>query len=700
MTNEIDALLARIDDPALRRDLKAQFDRLRQKRQFGLVFEEHLPERVLLPQHQIRRGTKAVPRDDENAEPRVVTAVANGIATMSAGDGEVVEMPTEALLAIAEFGEPIFPGLKRLGSIDRGGDKPAHVVIKGENHHALEALQFTHAGKIDCIYIDPPYNSGARDWKYNNNYVDGDDAYRHSKWLAMMQRRLLLAKDLLKPDESVLIVTIDEKEYLRLGMLLEQLFPEAQIQMCSTLINPAGGARSGAFGRNDEYLFFVMFGEAAPQRLKLPREWVSGRGRTHTGNIRWDLLRRSGRNNAARSDRPALFYPLYIDPTIPKIAEIGEPLPAEAHSAEPRGDLVALLPIRRDGSEGNWQASPATLQKRLDQGRVRVTGSAEKGFTVSVLKDGEYKKILRGEFQLTGHRPDGSIVVDDIETDQVFTVPSTQWRITGHDSTQYGTRLLDQFLPGREFPFPKSLYAVEDAIRFFLADKPDGVLLDFFVGSGTTIHALMRLNRQYGGTRKGIAVTNNEVSARDAQSLQARGLRPGDTEWEQHGIFENVTRPRIEAAITGTTPDGEPVRGDYKFTDEYPMAEGFEEKVEFAELTYLDAEDIELDMAFTGIAPLLWMRAGSRGPMIGERTDADGSPMPYAATDYYAVLFDPDQWRLFVEELPDSVTTVFVVTDSASVFAGVASELPDALDVVRLYENYLTTFAINRGGRQ
>ncbi len=84
----------------------------------------------------------------------------------------------------------MLPGFRHLGSVERGGDKPYHVVINGENHHALEALRFTHAGKVDCIYIDPPYNTGARDWKYNNDYVDDNDAYRHSKWLAFMERRL------------------------------------------------------------------------------------------------------------------------------------------------------------------------------------------------------------------------------------------------------------------------------------------------------------------------------------------------------------------------------------------------------------------------------------------------------------------------------------------------------------------------------
>ncbi len=157
-------------------------------------------------------------------------------------------------MVISDFGEPVLPGFRTSASVERGGDKPYHVVINGENHHALEALRFTHAGKVDCIYIDPPYNSGARDWKYNNDYVDDTDAYRHSKWLAFMERRLKLAKELLNPDDSVLIVTIDEKEYLRLGMLLR-----ADVSRSPTpddhrhLINPKGAGKTEGSRRVDEY---------------------------------------------------------------------------------------------------------------------------------------------------------------------------------------------------------------------------------------------------------------------------------------------------------------------------------------------------------------------------------------------------------------------------------------------------------------
>jgi len=314
-----------------------------------------------------------------------------------------------------------------------------------------------------------------------------------------------------------------------------------------------------------------------------------------------------------------------------------------------------------------------------------------------VLKSGEYQKIVRGEFEVTGRRPDGSLVVADVDTDFVLTIPSTQWRVSGHDSTQYGTRMVNELLAGRRFPFPKSLYAVEDAIRFFVADKSDAKVLDFFGGSGTTTHAVARLNRQDGGRRQSIVVTNNEVSAAEADALRKRGHRPGDPEWEVLGIFEHITRPRITAAITGRTPDGERVKGDYKFTDEFPMTEGFEENVEFVELTYQDPDDVELDLAFEAVAPLLWLRAGATGLVIDECLDSAGRRKPYAWTERYGVLFNPDRWRGFVEKLPATATTVFVVTDSQATFAGVAAELPDHLDVVRLYENYLTSFRINEG---
>ena len=603
----------------------------------------------------------------------------------------------EDLVVIAEFRDPIYPGLVSTGKVERGGDSPFHTVINAENYHALQVLLYTHEGKVDAIYIDPPYNTGARDWKYNNDYVDGDDAYRHSKWLAMMERRLKLAKRLLNPEGSVLIVTIDEKEYLRLGLLLEQLFPmgsTTRIQMVSTNVNPAAASRAGAFGRSDEYIFFVMIG-MSPVRLLLDRHWVSAKGRTHRGKPRWDLLRRSG-SNASRGHSPGCFYPIHVDTQKPSIVLVGEPLRQGLSEPSVVAGTTAVLPIRRDGSEGTWMMSPSELRSRISQGRVRLSVSSKGKIVIYYLADGEFAKIKAGEFQVDGYAADGSMTFPAPsvqELSSVLAVPGTQWRIPSHDSTQYGTRLLSRFVPGRKFPFPKSLYAVEDTLRFFLKEERNAVVLDFFAGSGTTAHAVGRLNRQDGGNRQSISITNNEVSPNEAKELQRSGYRPGDMEWEAVGVFEHIARPRIEAAITGRTQDGTPVNGDYKFTDEFPMADGLEANVEFFTMTYEAPRPVAHNRAFEAIAPLLWLRAGSQGRRIEKaRPDFD-------VADTYAVLFDLDASQGFLDGVAEaaSVRIAFIVTDDDRGFQMVCGELSARVEAVRLYESYLTNFTINTG---
>ena len=699
MADELDALLERVPDVGLRSELKDHIERLRRRRQFGLVYESHLPERVRLPDHPIRRGSRVVRRAAPPKEaPQEVLRVKGAQVVLDAGDGSTEEASRDELVVVSEFGDPIYPGLKRLGSIERGGDKPAHLVIEGENYHALEALRFSHAGKIDCIYIDPPYNTGARDWKYDNDYVDAEDAYRHSKWLAFMERRLRLAKELLNPDNSVLIVTIDEREYLRLGLLLEQTYSEARIQMVSSVINPKGATRSSAFARTDEYIFFVMLGVASPLPLPIGTEWKVAEDK-RSARLRWAELLRSG-SHTQRDDRPNQFYPVFVRNTAsgPTFDSIGEPYYGVRRDeiGAPAG-CVAVWPIRSDGSEGRWQISAKALGAVVEKGYARLGRWREEKTTISYLKRGEQRKVEQGDFPIVGRSPDNSIVVDESDYSPVF-IPGTQWRIRSHNAEQGGTNLLKQLIPGRQFPYPKSLYAVEDTLRFFLEDNPNAVVLDFFAGSGTTAHAIARLNHADGGARQSVSITNNEVSEEEAEQLSNEGLQLGDPAWEARGIFEYITRPRIEAALTGTTPDGATVKGSYKFADEFPMAEGFAENVEFVVLRYLDLADVELDLAYESVAPLLWLRAGGSGPLIDRRCNEQGLPKRFDLTSRYGVLFDPDHWRAFLERLPESATTVFVVTDSPSVFSSVAAELPTGLDVVRLYENYLSTFAIN-GGR-
>jgi adenine-specific DNA-methyltransferase len=467
------------------------------------------------------------------------------------------------------------------------------------------------------------------------------------------------------------------------------------IQMISAQINPANVARRGAFGRNDEYVFFIMFGIAAPQRVVLGADWVSTRGRTFTGSVRWDLLRRSG-TNARRADRPKLFYPVLINASSRTVVGTGQPIALDEDRKDytPPNGAVALWPIRKDGSEGNWQLGPSALMKHVAQGRVRLGGSSDKGFVIYYIKGGEYQKITRGDYPILGKNPDGSLNLGSSDEIINLAVPGTQWRVAAHDSTQYGSRLLASFIPGRPFPFPKSLYAVEDALRFFVIDQPNAIILDFFSGSGTTAHAVMRLNRQDGGRRQCISVTNNEVAADEQTSLRKASLRPGDFDWEKCGICDYITKPRIASAITGETPEGKDIGGDYKFTDEFPMAEGFEENAEFFTLTYETPVSVGHNRAFERIAALLWIRAGSEGRRI-QKVPAKGWEM----ADTYCLLIDLDKAAAFCKaiEAKETIRIAYIVTDDEHRFQSVVRRLREDVEPVRLYESYLTNFRFSMG---
>ena len=686
-------------DPKLAKDLDDEIRPLQKRLPFGLNFERHAPEAVELAGHRIRKGNKVrvlPPRGStERGDQRLwrVDSISGGIAEVSTPNGEDREtqsVPVEDLILVAEFRDRIYPGLRPDGSVERGDDKPFHTVINGENFHVLELLTFTHEHSVDAIYIDPPYNTGSRDWKYNNDYVEGDDLYRHSKWLAFMERRLKLAKRLLKTEGSVLIVTIDEKEYLRLGLLLEQTFPEARIQMISSVINPKGVSKAGAFRRSDEYVYVVMLGDAAPLRLELGPEWASGsfgNGDNSSANEAsgpgWSSMMRRG-SNSARADRPGLFYPIYVDPSTGHIKKVGAPLSAGVDEAPEITGLVATLPLRRNGSQGRWQIGPDELRSRLAQGRVRTGRQTAYGYVINYLSDGAYSEVMSDSFRVLGRAEDGSIEAERVGGESRAQVPFTQWRTPSHNSSEYGSTLLMEFIPGRKFPFPKSLHAVEDVLRFFVADKTDAVVLDFFSGSGTTAHAVMRLNKQDGGRRQCISVTNNEVSAEEQAKLRKKKLRPGDPEWEQWGICDYITKPRIRAALTGLTPDGAPIKGDYKFVDEFPMADGFDENAAFFTLSYESPWMVEADKAFAAIAPMLWLRAGA----VGERIDSiEGG---WAVADSYGILKDLDLASDFVAELQrrEGIRIAYVVTDDDGRYQQVASEIP-GIETVRLYEDYL-----------
>jgi len=695
---------AKARDSALGDELEREFKALASRRAFGLNFERHRPESVELPGRPVRRGDKvrilpprgSVQRADQRLW-RVKRIEGEGEARMAlvelidAEAPETVDVAVADLVVVAEFRDYIYPGLVSTGRVERGGDKPFHTVINGENFHVLEALTYTHRGKIDAIYIDPPYNTGARDWKYNNDYVEAEDLYRHSKWLAFMERRLKVAKELLNPDNSVLIVTIDEKEYLRLGLLLEQTFPEATIQMCTSVINPSGTSRE-YLSRVDEFVFFIFIGAARPARVKDNLLTEASEG---AFSLSWESLLRRG-NTWYRSLRPNLCYPVLIDPKTRKIVDVGEPFEGQHEAERPRNirGLIAAWPVRTDGRLGIWRVEGASLKALVQQGYAYAVKPDEKRGTWSIkyLMSGTTKAISAGKIQVERMGENGPVVaLGGVGNGAVI---KTVWNRAAHNAGMHGSALLRKFIPNRKFPFPKSLYAVEDALRAILGEKEDAIILDFFSGSGTTAHAVMRLNRQDGGRRQCISVTNNEVAAEEHAALRKEGLRPGDPEWEKLGICDYITKPRIAAAITGKTPEGEDIEGDYKFTDEFPMAEGFEENAEFFTLTYEAPVAVSHNLAFQRIAPLLWMRAGSEGRRIDDLPAAG-----WDVADTYGLLVDLDRAAAFCDAAAAQPTLriAYVVTDDDRRFQAVARALPDSVEPVRLYESYLSNFRFSMG---
>ncbi len=690
---------------SLAADLQREVSALADRRSFGLNFERHVPEAVELPGRPVRKGDKVrvLPPRGETATHaddrlwRVSKVRRNGVlatADLAALDDEtdLISSDVGDLVVVAQFRDPIYPGLVSTGKVERGGDKPFHTVINAENFHALQTLLFTHRGNVDCIYIDPPYNTGAKDWKYNNDYVEGDDLYRHSKWLAFMERRLLLAKELLDPVDSVLIVTIDEKEFMRLGLLLEQTFPESDVQMITTVISPQGVARPGSFSRVNEFIYFVRVGGSKVSRtnddmLIEPEKAVDAPV--------WFSMIRSG-TNARREDSKNGFYPIFVNPSTRRIREIGSPLPRgeDRTSADDLPGLEAVWPIRRDGTEGNWQLTADTLRRSLEGGFAKVGARNPAGnWAIMYVRSGDRDRLQAGEVELTGKDAFGNSTFERNGAASDSRIPKSVWNKLSHDAGKQGSMLTARILGGRKFPFPKSLYAVEDTLRFFIVSKPEAVVLDFFAGSGTTAHAVMRLNKQDGGRRQSISVTNNEVSADEQKSLRERSLRPGDPEWEQYGICDYITKPRIAAAISGQTPAGGPIQGDYKFTDEFPIVDGFEENVEFFTLTYDAPLRVASNREFSRIAPLLWMRAGSQGRRI------DDIAKGWDVAEAYGILVDLDQLDPFLEGVTEQIglTIVFVVTNDDRLFESVVRSLPDHVEPVRLYESYLRNFEIESG---
>lgn len=724
-------LINQIENPELRTRMQEEVDRMNKKKKFGLVFEEHLPECTPLYDIPIRKGSTVALKAGKVNETYVVLKLKDDTAIcLPKGGEEPSELLVADLVSVAEFGEAIYPYLKPIDSVCNAPNSDLwHTLIEADNYHALQLLEYLYAGKVDCIYIDPPYNSGARDWKYNNDYVDGNDVYRHSKWLSMMKKRLVIAKRLLNFEDSLLMITIDDNELCTLKMLLDSLFSECSIQIVDIVINPKGKARIGRLSQVDEYLLLVYFGRAA---TVLEKNYVKGE------EIRWPYLRRSDVESARGTTKGGTqqFYPIYVDNRTSKIVKIGASLRPDQPltDAEVIYNATAVFPIREDGKHMNWGLTGDSLQYAINNGCVRVTKSSNpfQAYNFTYVTMPSIKKMLDGTYIISGVRDDGT---------KIITLPSgkesqrtTAWKKTAYDANAYGTKLIGQYLVDKRFSFPKSLYSVYDALKVYLENKSSALVIDFFAGSGTTLHAINLLNAEDSGNRRCIMVTNNEVSANEADILSSQGYHPGDPEWDEFGIARYVTWPRTVCSIKGCDVNGMQLAGNYGVMEDdyildedasliskstgkptarkvyiktkvqkYPQlerikkADGFKANAVYFKLSFLNKTDVALGRQFKEMMPMLWMKAGAHGPcpkLVGEETPI----MLVLPENRFAVLTEEaafPEFQATVNTHPE-IETVYIVTDYEAGYCVMANNL-SAPNTYQLYRDYLDNFRINTG---
>lgn len=665
-------------EPALAKELRTEYDALADRRAFGLNFERHTPETVELPGRTIRRGDKVhvLPErgqnpTKENSRLWRVTAIDRtaGVATIEDAAVEPVEtqeQPLTELVVVAEFRDPVYPGLVSTGKVERGGDKPFHTVINAENYHALQTLLFTHRGLVDCIYIDPPYNTGNEGWIYNDKYVAGDDHYKHSKWLAFMERRLLLAKELLKPT-GVIIVAIGDEEHHRLRMLMDQVFGEENFLVDVVWQGRVKNDRRFTGGGAD---YMLVFARSQAELVESDVRWyeptagVSALLETARSAYRDALANGLERADAGAAATTALRKW------------------ARAHKGEFAGGLLAYQNVDEHGQV--FQPGPLDSPNPRPNLKFEVlhplTGrpvpTPAKGWRVSrdvmaemIAKD----QVVWGDDHTTGIRR------KLILTDDSTRVPSPTFTAERDTATKHVRDVLGE----PRFPNPKPIDVLMRWIR--MVSSRNAVILDFFGGSGSTAEAVMRLNEEDDGRRRCVLVTNNEAAATDAKRLRKAGHRPGDPEWEAKGVYEHVTKPRIGTVATGVRLDGS------------TYSEGLAQNVEFLTLTYEAPLRVSSNRGFAKIAPLLWMKAGARGRRID---DIDAG---WDVADTYGVLADLDQTEAFLKALARreadgaEIQMVFVVTDDDRLFTSVCRDLPEHVEAVRLYEAYLRNFEIEAG---
>jgi adenine-specific DNA-methyltransferase len=525
-------------------------------------------------------------------------------------------------------------------------------------------LLYCYEGKVDVIYIDPPYNTGARDWKYNNDYVDKTDSFRHSKWLSMIRRRLLLAKRLLKPT-GVLIVAIDDNEVHHLRCLVDSIFsPDLHMGTVCVRHKPGGTTTARKIARSHEYaLFYAASLEVAPCMVIRTDEQLSRfKHSDDDGAFEWENFRKHGQG-CRKDDRPRQHYPIWL-------LQNGK-LRVPKMEYDDKGKTWVINELLPPGAVEVW---PNKGKEK------RVWLWAPENFTANpTLFKYEDKK---GEHCIYKKR----------RPNRVGVVPNTIWSDSKYSANEHGSGMIVKIFGSTEpFDFAKSVYTVADCISV-ASDKKDALILDFFAGSGTTFHSTALLNSDDGGSRRCVLVANNELKESVAKEINSAGFFQGDAEYEARGIAESVTWPRCKYVINGKRDDGTPIPGEHLTGRN--LSAGFEENFEYAHLDFLDSSSVARGDAFQAILPILWMMAGCRG----RREDSKGSqPWFFPKQAPFAVLIKEKEFRAFREALAErkDIEWIYLVTDSQENFGLMRRTLGRKFHCVQLYKSYLENFRIN-----
>lgn len=376
--------------------------------------------------------------------------------------------------------------LKQVADIDATLDG---VLVHGDNFQGLGTLQSKYLGNVNCIYIDPPYNTDASAISYKNGY-------KSSSWASLMDSRISRSRDLLTKD-GVLIAAIDDAQQRELSFLMSRLFDDRILGTVTVRSNPSGRPTQSGYAVSHEYLIFAgatsdsVIGRLPPTADQMARF----NQRDEDGVFEWRNLRREG-SNSDRSARRGLYYPMYIDGDKIRVPEMSwdEANESWVDIEPPKDGEQVVFPNNDDGVEKTWRWEGKTVMTSLKSLAVRKDRSG---------KDYIYYKRRPNE--------DGVVSV-------------SSWFDAKHSSTEHGTALLKHLFGGSTFSYPKSIHAVVDAIYIAGASKVDAVVLDYFGGSGTTAHATITLNRRDGGKRQYLLV-------------------------EQGEYFDTVLKPRLQKVV-------------------------------------------------------------------------------------------------------------------------------------------------------